>query len=386
MTRIKILDAITVTQIAAGEVIDRPCSVVKELVENSIDAGATVIHVTLSDGGKREIKVTDNGHGISPEDLPLAPIRHATSKIHSFSDIYGIHSFGFRGEALASMAHVGELVIASKIADQPAYEIRARNHSISDLKPITHPCGTTIQVLDLFSFVPVRANFLKSSATEMSYCLDVLMQLAVLNPHIDFVLHHDQHRDVLNTTGISDPEILIQLLYSKESKGKLSKISCDYPPFHFQGYISNPTLTVSNKSKQVFAFNGRLIKNSTIQKAVSMAYKDYIPRDRFPLIFLNIVTDSKDVDVNVHPQKNDIKFLKPNFIFDSISKLIKATFSQTDFQYPIQEVMQSNKIPTFYNREAPVLEKQAVDFVYSEKQISQDATPLNLYLILQPKS
>lgn len=370
MGKIKRLDAITVTRIAAGEVIDRPASIVKELLENAIDAGADKITLSLLEGGKREIKITDNGCGISAEDLPLAPIRHATSKIDSFTDIYGVPTFGFRGEALASIAHVAELDITSKTAEGPAYHITAKNHTISKINPTTHPQGSTIVVKHLFSEIPVRAKFLKSNATEMSYCLDIAMQFAVLNPHIDFVFHHDQQRDLLNTTGIADQETLVQLLYSKESKDQVCKVESEYTPFVFKGLISKPTLFFSNKHQQILAFNGRLIKNATLQKAISMAYQDHIPKDKFPLIVLNILSKSTDIDVNIHPQKSDIKFLKPGLLFDAVKQVISSSFKihkETDV-LPIQDALQAQTLR--------IPEKKAVDTVeWEPANVSWERTP-----------
>lgn len=370
MGKIKRLDAITVTRIAAGEVIDRPASIVKELLENAIDAGADRITLSLLEGGKREIKITDNGCGISAEDLPLAPVRHATSKINSFTDIYGVPTFGFRGEALASIAHVAELEITSKTAGGQAYHMTAKNHFTSELKPTTHPQGSTIVVKQLFSEIPVREKFLKSNATEMSYCLDIAMQFAVLNPHIDFVFHHDHQRDLLNTTGIADQDTLVQLLYSKESKDQVCKVDSEYSPFVFKGLVSKPTLIFSNKHQQILAFNGRLIKNATLQKAISMAYQDHIPKDKFPLIVLNILSKSMDIDVNIHPQKSDIKFLKPGLLFEAVKQVISSTFKihkETDV-LPIQDALQAQTLR--------IPEKKAVDTVeWEPSTLSWERSP-----------
>ena len=340
--RIKQLDSVTINKIAAGEVIDRPASIIKELIENSLDANATTITISVNDGGKERIQITDNGDGFHKEDLPLAPLRHATSKIRCLDDIYETSSFGFRGEALSSICHCAHLSIASKQKDANAYEISAHKDTISTVKQITHANGTTITITDLFHDMPVRQRFLKSTATELSYILDYCIQFSLAHPDISFIfIANDQEK--LNTTGITDRYQLLILLYGKSLKDCCIPVKETIGPLTFTGYISNPTLTFSNRQKQIVTVNGRLIKNSLIIKALSESYRDMIPQRRFPLVVLSITIQQSLIDVNIHPQKMDIKFVNPGFLFDCIPKVIKMSLDAASVHtQPLDPIIHSS--------------------------------------------
>ena len=332
---IKQLDSVTINKIAAGEVIDRPVSIVKELIENAIDAGADTISIDIQDGGKELIRITDNGKGFYKDDLSLAPIRHATSKIQSIDDVYNTMSFGFRGEALASICHCSFLTITSKQVDCSAYQITAHQDKISSIQHVSHPVGTTILVENLFHNIPVRQRFLKSAATELSYILDCCIQFSLIQPNINFIVQADGN-EKLNTTGISNMYQLLIMHYGKNLKEKCVPVDETIGPLTFKGYVSNPTLTFSNRSKQILSVNKRLIKNSLLSKSITDSFRDLIPQRRFPLVILNITIESSLVDVNIHPQKNDIKFLNPGFLFDSLPKAISlALHSVQDHVAPI---------------------------------------------------
>jgi DNA mismatch repair protein MutL len=323
---IRILDPITITQIAAGEVIDRPSSIIKELIENSLDAHATKIKISIEKGGKTWIQITDNGVGISPEDLPLAPARHATSKIQSLDDIYGVQTFGFRGEALASISHVANLSITSKQESSPiAYTIEAHLDVMSELKHTAHPTGTTISVSNLFGAVPVRQKFLKSDATEFSYIYDVVFHHMLIHPEVDISLFHN-NKPIIDSSGLHTVSDILTHLHDKSFKNMLIPIDIQHGDIHIQGAVSSPTLTVSNRSKQWIAINGRPIKNAMLQKAIQHAYADWIPQGRFPVAVLNITMDGQGVDVNIHPQKQEVKFLHSGQLFDHIPAIIKSVF------------------------------------------------------------
>ena len=322
MNKIHILDETTINKIAAGEVIDRPASIVKELVENSLDAEANNIKIEIEDGGKRKIAIYDDGHGISRVDLPLALLRHATSKINSLEDIYATLSMGFRGEALASIRHVAEVKIISRKLDQDAYEIEANQDHVSELKPSARTTGTTIMVEYLFEKIPVRKKYLRSSTTEFSYIYDLVQKLALIYPEKNFVLIQD-HKEVLNTNGLTDLNDLAVLFFGKELKGNLIKLDYEFTNFKCVGVVSNSLVSFSNKNKEIIAINKRIIKNMVIQKVISTCFQSVIPPKRFPLAIINLELPPKLIDVNIHPQKLDLKFLNSSFVFDNLLKVLR---------------------------------------------------------------
>ncbi len=317
------LDLITVTQIAAGEVIDRPASAVKELIENSLDAGATKITIAIQHGGKTLIRVTDNGGGIDPEDLPLAPLAHTTSKITTFDDIYSASTFGFRGEALASMAHVGVLEILSKTPDAGAFQIIAVNDQVTAATPTSHPNGTSILVKGLFRSLPVRQKFLKSDSTEQSYIYETVQQFALVRPDVDFVLENEE-KTLISTIGVSDIAVLVEQWAGRVVRGKLLLIDETIGGVRVQGVVTDPTVTFGSRQYQVTSVNGRLIKNPILLKAIQHCFADLVPQKRFSVAILQITVLTGDVDVNVHPQKMDVKFVKPASVFEAIQKVLRS--------------------------------------------------------------
>jgi DNA mismatch repair protein MutL len=330
MPKINILDNDTINKIAAGEVIDRPASIVKELIENSLDAQATVIQIETSCSGKHLIKISDNGFGIEKEDLPLVPIRHATSKINKLEDIYQTNHLGFRGEALASICHIAEVEIVSKTTTADGHKITCQHGKISTVTAAPHTNGTTVYIKNIFKNLPVRQKFLKSDATELSYIVNVVQQFSLIYPKISFILLNNQ-KEMLNTTGLNDQKTLLIHYYGKEIASKLIKLDTEIASLSFTGYISDPTLTYPTKSKQLVAINHRLIQNPLIQKAIMQSYLNFIPQKRYPLILLNISLAKETIDINIHPQKTDLKFLNPGLVFDAFPKIIKANL-QKDHQ------------------------------------------------------
>lgn len=321
MQKIHKLDPITVTKIAAGEVIDRPASVVKELLENSLDAGATDIYIEITSGGKKSISVSDNGEGISKEDLLLAPVRHATSKITTIDDVYSTGTFGFRGEALASISHVSTLTLLSKTREGGAYSVTSYLGETTDPLVSTRDQGTTVTVEGLFENVPVRAKFLKTSATETSYIYDCVLHYALLRPDVGFVLISDQ-KEMINSRGIHDLAELVVHFFGKTLIHNLIPIHIPLGDLSFTGIMTAPTMSFPNRTKQVVGLNGRLIKSQVVLKALQNSLKDIFPPKRYPLLILNIHIPTQLVDVNVHPQKLDVKFLHPGFLFDALPKAI----------------------------------------------------------------
>ncbi|RAP33206.1 DNA mismatch repair endonuclease MutL [Candidatus Marinamargulisbacteria bacterium SCGC AG-410-N11] len=346
MKQIKKLDPVTITKIAAGEIIDRPVSIIKELIENSIDAKSTSITVSLEHGGKTYIKITDNGHGISKNNLPLALEKHATSKISKLEDIYNHHDFGFRGEALSSIAHIASVTISSKTSSDDPFKIHSFQNNTSQPEPTQHPNGTTIEVNGIFDTIPVRKKFLKTETTELSYISSTIMHFSLFNPAINFILRNND-KEIINTSGINTQKERIMLFYGKDAFKSLIKIDQTIHNIRCNGYISNPTFTFASKSKQILSVNNRLVKSHLIQKAIQRGFKDIIPDKRFPLFIANISVPPDSIDINIHPQKQDIKFLNPGLIIDNLPRLIHLCINQSppDLNYPNQSnqnLIQSN--------------------------------------------
>jgi len=323
MKRIKLLPENLINQIAAGEVIERPASAVKELVENSIDAGAKKVEIEISNGA-RDIRVADNGHGIHKDDLILAFSRHATSKIQNQKDLWSINTLGFRGEALASIISVAKVTcITRTVEDENGLKAECKD---SEVKISETGCaiGTIMEVKDLFYNIPARLKFLKQTQTEISNITEILQNIAISHPEVAVNLVHKKH-SVIKTTGSSDLATTISEIYSKDLIKELSEINFEDNQFDLKikGFISNPDFTRSNK-KAVYVFvNGRTVKCLIISKAIDTALKDLIPSGKYPFAALNITMPANEIDVNVHPSKRELKYTKPNLIFNFIYSAIK---------------------------------------------------------------
>ena len=321
------LDEVTINQIAAGEVIDRPASIVKELLENALDAGATRIDVTLVDGGKQGITISDNGSGISKDDFPKAFLRHATSKIRSISDVTGVATLGFRGEALASICHVAQVTVTSSQTQGEGLRMHVYQDQFSEITEVSASLGTTIEVTDLFADLPVRRNFLKSGGTELSHIYDVVLKFSLCFPHVDFVLQQ-LSKTLISTVGISDQPTLLQLHFSDVATDMLFPVQEEMGSVTVSGIIASPHVTFSTRQKMIVMVNGRLVQSPVIYKAIQDSYKELIPARRFPLVLLHIQLDGEVVDVNIHPQKMDVKFVSSGFLYDCIPKIIRVTLQK----------------------------------------------------------
>lgn len=324
MKRIKLLPENLINQIAAGEVIERPASVVKELVENSIDAGAKKVEIEISNGS-RDIRVADNGHGIHKDDLILAFSRHATSKIKNQNDLWTINTLGFRGEALASIISVAKVTCITRTAED-SHGLKADCQN-SEVKISETGCavGTIMDVKDLFYNIPARLKFLKQQQTELANITETLQNIAIAHPEVAINLIHKKH-SIIKTTGSSDAAIVIGEIYSKDIIKELSSVSFEDNQFDLKinGYISNPDFTRSNKKAVYIFVNGRTVKCSIISKAIDTALKDLIPMGKYPFAVLNIAMPANEIDVNVHPSKREIKYTKPNLIFNFVYSAIKS--------------------------------------------------------------
>ncbi len=308
MAQIHILDSETVDKIAAGEVVERPASVVKELVENAIDAGATAITVEAKEGGIEFIRVTDNGAGMEREQLRKAFLRHATSKIECAEDLNRVSSLGFRGEALSSIAAVSKVeVITKPKVSLTGTRIVLEGAVEKCFEEIGAPDGTTFIMRNLFFNTPVRRKFLKQPATEGGYIVDLMEHLALSRPDISFkFLLGNQTR--FHTSGNGDLKEVVYRIYGREIASSLVPIQTELEGIKIEGYLGKPVLVRSNRNFEIYYINGRFIKSSVVARAVEEGYKEYLMQHKFPLCVLHITMDTERVDVNVHPTKMDVRF------------------------------------------------------------------------------
>ena len=303
---IKVLSKETVEKIAAGEVIERPVSVVKELVENSIDAGATNIIIKIYDGGKRKISISDNGSGINREDVNLAFIKHSTSKIENVDDLYRIHTMGFRGEALASIKAISNVTLISKTKDEEIGSKISFFNGNKRIENISTNKGTSIIVEDIFYNIPARKKFLKKDTYESNLINDLLYRLAIANPSIGFKYMNNDKLifDLFSNQSLYER---INSLYGYDTAINMKEVNIESDKFKIRGYISNNLLYRSNKKNQLLYINNRTVKNDAISKVINEAYKSTIPLNRFPVFFLFIDIDPSMLDVNIHPAKTEVK-------------------------------------------------------------------------------
>ena len=330
MGNIVLLDELTINQIAAGEVIERPASVIKEMVENSIDAGATNITVEIKNGGISYIKVTDNGKGIAQDDLEIAFERHATSKIRSADDLNTVTSMGFRGEALASIAAIANVELISKTQEQEiGYKVVVEAGEVFSKEEAGCQTGTSITVRNLFFNTPVRYKFLKKDYTESGYIEDVVTRIALVNPNIAIKLINTG-KTVIQTNGSGDLKNVIYSIYGKDVANSILEVSYIYEDIMVKGVIGKPEIARSNRSQQLFFVNKRYIKDKTLSAATEQAYKGLIPIGKFGFVVLNIEMNPAKVDVNVHPAKLEVRFEEENKVFQSIYHAIKDTLLKSE--------------------------------------------------------
>lgn len=320
---IKVLDQATINKIAAGEVVERPSSVVKELVENAIDAGASAITVEIKDGGTTFIRITDNGAGIQKEEVPTAFVRHATSKILSVEDLLCIRSLGFRGEALASIAAVAQVECISKTATDLTgirYEIHGSKEVAKE--EIGAPTGTTIIVRNLFYNVPARKKFLKTTMTEAGYITDLIIRLALSHPDISFKYIMNGSNKIA-TSGNGKLQDVIYQIYGKDVSSNLLPIKRQVGDFKMEGYIGKAYVSKGNRSFEHYFINGRSIRSNIMNRAIEEGYKSFVMIHKFPFTALHLTLDSNKLDVNVHPQKMEFKYADNEQLFRFVKDTIR---------------------------------------------------------------
>lgn len=323
MPEIHVLDSETIDKIAAGEVVERPSSVVKELVENALDAGADAITVEIKDGGISLIRVTDNGCGMEKDQVEKAFLRHATSKIEKAEDLSKIHSLGFRGEALSSIAAVSQVEMITKTAGTlTGVRFCMEGGVAKDLQEVGAPEGTTFLVRNLFYNVPVRKKFLKQPPTEGGYVTDLMEHLALSRPDVSFqFVIGSQTR--FHTSGNGDLREVIYRIYGREIANALVPIQHEEDGLKVEGYLGKPILVRSNRNFEIYYVNGRFIRSTIVAKAIEEGYKEYLMQHKFPFCVLHFTMDVESVDVNVHPTKMDVRFSDNFMITDFIAASVK---------------------------------------------------------------
>lgn len=360
MPEIQLLDQATINQIAAGEVIDRPSSVVKELLENAIDAKATAITVEIKDGGISFIRITDNGCGIEKDQVRKAFLRHATSKLHTIDDLLDIGSLGFRGEALSSIAAIAQVELISK----PPEAMLGISYQIEDgeeksLTQIGAPDGTTILVRNLFYHVPARKKFLKTAATEGNYINQLMENMAMLRPDISMrFINGGQNK--LYTSGNGRLKDLIYTIYGREISSNVLEINYECPLFAVTGYIGKPIISRGNRTFENYYINGRFVKSRLIAAAIEQAYKPFMMQHRYPFTVLHIKIKPELIDVNVHPAKMEVRFQQENEIYELLAGAIENTLRGKEF---IPDVSDDGKA------EKKVQEKQKLPEPFEQRRL-----------------
>lgn len=382
MPEIQLLDQATINQIAAGEVIDRPSSVVKELLENAIDAKATAITVEIKDGGISFIRITDNGCGIEKDQVRKAFLRHATSKLHTIDDLLDIGSLGFRGEALSSIAAIAQVELISK----PPEAMLGISYQIEDgeeksLTQIGAPDGTTILVRNLFYHVPARKKFLKTAATEGNYINQLMENMAMLRPDISMrFINGGQNK--LYTSGNGRLKDLIYTIYGREISSNVLEINYECPLFEVTGYIGKPIISRGNRTFENYYINGRFVKSRLIAAAIEQAYKPFMMQHRYPFTVLHIKIKPELIDVNVHPAKMEVRFQQENEIYELLAGAMENTLRGKEFIPDVSDdgkaekkVQEKQKLPEPFEQRRLQAMKEIIPPPPAEHKIQNEQKP-----------
>ncbi|MHB8129713.1 MAG: DNA mismatch repair endonuclease MutL, partial [Mobilitalea sp.] len=327
MSYIHVLDEPTINQIAAGEVVERPSAVVKELIENAMDAGASAITAEIKEGGLSFIRITDNGAGIAKEDIPLAFLRHATSKIRSAEDLLSVTSLGFRGEALSSIAAVAQVELITKTPSAlNGYRYLIEGGIEKSIEEIGCPGGTTILVRNLFYNTPARRNFLKSATSEAGYISDLMERLMVSHPNVSFkFIMNNQIK--LQSSGNNNSKDILYHVYGRDISKELLPLEFSSEEIKISGYIGKPMITRGNRNFENYFINGRYIKSNIITKAIEEAYKSFLMQHKYPFTSIYLEINPALIDVNVHPQKLEIRLKNGEEVYQIIYDVIRSTLA-----------------------------------------------------------
>jgi len=395
MNKIRVMDENLANKIAAGEVVEKCSSIVKELCENSIDAGAKTIGIILEEGGKKRIEVTDDGTGMSEEDAVLAFQRHATSKIYKDDDLFFIDTLGFRGEALPSIASVSRVELKTSDGSVGSHIIIEGGKKLLEEKSDARK-GTKITITNLFYNTPARLKYLKSDASELANCVSLVERLALSHPDIAFTLNHENH-NIVKTSGSKDLLKTIHEIYGVSVSGKMLEVKNSCDDFDLYGYICKPEILKSNRNHMIVFVNDRVIKNFEINKAINDAYYTYKPDIKFPIVILKINTDPTLIDVNIHPTKQDIKMGKMdiltslilNTLKDALYKnlLIPNAAERIPVSNPIKEELVNEVVKETESEYIGESTQTTFDFVEAEKEtrneesivVNEEMKQLKLY-------
>ena len=358
MANIQVLDQITIDKIAAGEVVERPASIVKELVENAIDAGATAVTVEIKDGGISFIRITDNGCGISKEEVALAFLRHSTSKIRTVDDLTSISSLGFRGEALSSIAAIAQVELLTKTKEcllgtryviEGGVEKKMEDTGAKD--------GSTFLIRNIFYNTPARRKFLKTAMTEASHVNELMIRLALSHPEVSFEFINN-HQSKLHTSGNGKLKDVIYQVFGREIAQNLLEVDEAFAGIKVTGYIGKPLISRGNRNYENYYINGRYVKSNTISKAIEDAYKDFTMQHKYPFTVLHFTMNGNDLDVNVHPTKMELRFSKQQEVYQFVYDAVKASLSEKEL-IPRVEIPEAKTIKdTQEERKGPTLPNQ----------------------------
>ncbi len=395
MSKIQVMNEDLANKIAAGEVVERCLNVVKELVENSIDAKSSKIRVALKDSGILEITVADDGVGMDEDDATLAFSRHATSKLKSLNDLFHIASLGFRGEALPSIASVSKVELRTSTNDIGTYLYLEGGQLV---KKERYPLekGTTITVKNLFYNTPVRLKYLKSLSTELSLIIDYMNKMALSYPNIKFILENND-KELLNTTGDGNLLKVIYAVYGIDVAKKMIEINGENDDYVISGYVSYPEAAKASRNVMTTLVNGRVIKNQALNRAILDTYHTYIPKDKYPVIVINISVDPILVDINIHPQKMDIKFSKLDELLSLVTSLIEkklkeilliphASVRNIETIYEVEDALPLEKPKSIFDDDNDIkiekeVEEVSFDFQADSEVITNDEVPKEEYRI-----
>ena len=374
MGNIALLDQATIDKIAAGEVVERPSSVVKELVENAIDAGSTAVTVEIKDGGISMIRISDNGSGIDPSDIRTAFLRHSTSKIRSVDDLLTIHSLGFRGEALSSISAVSMVELLTKTKESVcAVRYVIEGGAEKTLEETASPDGTTFFVRNLFYNTPARKKFLKSSMTEAGYIHELMIRLALSHPEISFkFINNGQTK--LHSSGNHNLKDVIYQVYGRDISNNLVEIDTKENGMHVKGYLGKPGVFRGNRNFETYFVNGRYIKSNVIAKGIEDAYKGYLMQHQYPFCVLQFEMDGSDLDVNVHPTKMELRFSNQQGVYDFVFHAVRAGLDKKEYipQVTFDEEKKPAAQMTSVKKEtpaSPVVKKTENPVAVSEKKV-----------------